>query len=134
MAWDDEAGQLTLEVVSRLGVAALDGVYAQAIDDVQRSGLEVLVVEPESCREWCSHPARVCLPATTCWGHTRPACGRSSPSRVSGWCRPNRTSKAGRDGCERDSDTSGGIRGRRNGNPGIDAVGTGDQQAVRADP
>ncbi len=49
MAWDDEAEQLTLEVVGRLGVAALDGVYAQAIDDVQRSGLEVLVVEPESC-------------------------------------------------------------------------------------
>ena len=68
MAWDDEAEQLTLEVVGRLGVAALDGVYAQAIDDVQRSGLEVLVVEPESCRECCSrsHPARGCLPATTC--------------------------------------------------------------------
>ena len=49
MAWDDEAEQLTLEVVGRLGVAALDGVYAQAIDDVQRSGLEVAVVEPESC-------------------------------------------------------------------------------------
>ena len=99
MAWDDEAEQLTLEVVGRLGVAALDGVYAQAIDDVQRSGLEAVVVEPESCPGVLlpSHPARGCLPATTCWGHTRPACDRSSPSRVSGLCRPSRMIKAGRE-------------------------------------
>ena len=45
MAWDDEAERLTLEVVAQ---TALDGVYAEAIDDVQRRGIEVVAVEPES--------------------------------------------------------------------------------------
>ena len=38
IAWEDEAEQLTLEVVNRLGDAALSGAIKQALSDMQRDG------------------------------------------------------------------------------------------------